>query len=213
MIFVVYFSFLLRQRNLVFEELMEKNQTSTALYFIAIILSEPYHELAQELKVHFSNQYNSRASLNSPPHITLHMPFQWRPEKEKVLTEKLNDFFSACSPVQAQFRNFGCFPPRVIFIEMQKSESLEKLQQKLSRYCRLELNLFNATHKDNPFHPHVTLAFRDLKKTAFKIAWDEFKDKKFIGEFIVEKTALLKHNGKAWEVLREFALARLSEFH
>ncbi|MCK6618406.1 MAG: 2'-5' RNA ligase family protein [Cyclobacteriaceae bacterium] len=171
-------------------------------------MPEPYHELAQELKVHFSNQYNSRASLNSPPHITLHMPFQWRPGKEKVLTDKLSDFFSACSPVQIHFQNFGCFPPRVLFIDIQKSEPLENLHKKLSRFCRVVLNLFNATHKDNPFHPHVTLAFRDLKKTAFKMAWEEFKNKPFGGEFLAKQIALLKHNGKIWEVFQEFDLGQ-----
>lgn len=177
------------------------------LYFIAIVLPEPFATTITRFKEYFRDVYQSKAALNSPPHITLHMPFQWRPEKENVLASKLNNFFSSCSPVQVRLQNFGCFAPRVIFIEVLKYDLLENLQQELSRFCRLELNLFNATHKDNPFHPHVTLAFRDLKKTAFKIAWEEFKDRPFSGEFTAGRVALLKHNGKAWEVFQEFELA------
>lgn len=176
------------------------------LYFIAIVVPEPFATTVTGFKEYFGKVYGSRAALRSPSHITLHMPFQWRVEKEKVLTDKLNEFFSTCSPVQVQLQNFGCFPPYVIFIDVKKAEPLQELQQKLSRFCRQELNLFNATHKDNPFHPHVTLAFRDLKKTAFKIAWEEFKDKPFSGEFLAKQIALLKHSGKLWEVFLEFDL-------
>ena len=176
------------------------------LYFIAIVLPEPFASAITDLKEYFRNVYGSSAALRSPPHITLHMPFQWKCEKEKVLTDKLNYFFSTCSPVQVQFQNFGCFPPRVLFVEVQQSEALDNLQRKLARFCRQELNLFNANHKDNPFHPHVTLAFRDLKKAAFKTAWDELKDKPFSGDFFSKQIALLKHNGKAWEIFQEFDL-------
>jgi len=178
------------------------------LYFIAIVLPDPHKLEAQRLKEQFRDVHGSKAALRSPPHLTLHMPFQWRADREQVLTEKLQDFFLTCAPVPVHLHGFGCFPPRVIFIDVQKTDALKELQQRLSRFCRMELNLFNANHKDNPFHPHVTLAFRDLRKKAFTVAWDEFKDREFSGEFLAEQIALLKHNGKAWEVFRTFDLQK-----
>ena len=47
-------------------------------YFVALIPPSPVYEEAQALKEYFREKYNSKAALNSPPHITLHMPFFWK---------------------------------------------------------------------------------------------------------------------------------------
>jgi 2'-5' RNA ligase len=57
-----------------------------------------------------------------------------------------------------------------------------------------------------PFHPHLTVAFRDLKKPNYQLAWEEFKSKNFQAEFIADKITLLKHTGKVWEIHQEFDL-------
>ena len=62
-----------------------------ALYFLAIIPPSPLYEEALELKNYFKENYQSKASLNSPPHITLHMPFQWKQEKEEDLVGTFAD--------------------------------------------------------------------------------------------------------------------------
>jgi 2'-5' RNA ligase len=175
-------------------------------YFIAIVLPEPFAEDALKLKEHFRDTYGSKAALRSPPHITLHMPFQWRADREAILIEKLQNFCASCKRVQVNLKHFGCFLPRVIFIDVEKTPALTDLHNQLMQFCRQELNLFNATHKGNPFNPHVTLAFRDLKKAAFALAWKEFKERKLEGSFIADRVALLRHSGKVWEVLHQSAL-------
>lgn len=185
---------------------MAKTNSEHSLYFLAVVLPDPHAEKVWKLKYYFRDVYGSKASLNSPPHITLHMPFQWKAAKEEMLLQNLHRFFLSCLPVPIQFRNFGCFSPRVIFIEVEKSAVLENLQRNLVRFCRQELNLFNANYQDQSFRPHVTLAFRDLKKPMFIAAWNEFGNREFIGEFTANRAALLKHNGKIWEVFRQFEL-------
>jgi len=176
-------------------------------YFIAIIPPPPIYDEANILKHHFKEQYQSKASLNSPPHITLHMPFEWKEEKEKVLTEKLSDFISELPKPRITITGFDCFRPRVIFLNVAKTPELAKLQKELESFCKRTFQLFNAQYRDLPFHPHLTLAFRDLKKAAFEEAWLEFEKKEFSGDFLTERIALLKHNGKTWEVFTEFSLA------
>ncbi len=178
----------------------------SALYFIAIIPPSPIFEQASEWKDYFKDQYHSKAALNSPPHITLHMPFEWKVKKEEELVSKLSVFSKSKETFELELQNFGCFAPRVIFINVLESEVLRKLQHELHRYCKTELNIFNAQYKDLPFHPHLTLAFRDLKKPMFEKAWEEFKQKEFSGSFIADRFALLKHNGKVWESFKEFVL-------
>ncbi len=176
------------------------------LYFIAVLPPSPILEEIVILKHHFEKHYQSKASLNSPPHITLHMPFEWKEEKEAKLTHALSGFCENQHSVTIYLENFGCFEPRVVYINVVKNPVLDALQKELHQFFKKELNLFNAQYKDLPFHPHVTLAFRDLKKPMFYTAWEEFREKKFEHSFKADRICLLKHDRKAWQVRSEFLL-------
>jgi 2'-5' RNA ligase len=175
-------------------------------YFVAIIPPSPVFEEALALKEYFKDQYGSKAALNSPAHITLHMPFLWNGDKEKNITAKLEGFARRCDPIKVCLDNFSSFPPRVIFINVTESDALDDLQKRLHRFFKTDLDIFNANYKDRPYHPHLTLAFRDLKKSQYHLAWAEFSKKEFKAEFMADKIALLKHNGRSWDVLKEFLL-------
>ena len=175
-------------------------------YFVAIIPPSPVYEEALALKEYFRDKYHSKAALNSPPHVTLHMPFLWNEDKEKKLVTKLHDFARQCDPIKICLDNFSSFPPKVIFLNVAESDLLDQLQLKLHRFFKRELDIFNANYQDRPFHPHLTLAFRDLKKSQYHLAWQEFSNREYKAEFMADKIALLKHNGKSWDVLKDFAL-------
>lgn len=170
------------------------------LYFIAIVPPEPIYSEALQLKSHFKDQHCSKAALNSPPHITLHMPFKWKESKENDLIDKLQAFASILKPFEMKLNNFSAFEPRVIFIDVVKDDNLEALQKNLKRFCKMELNLFNADYKEFAFHPHLTLAFRDLKKPEFYKAWEEFRERKLEAIFELQSIALLKHDGRQWNI-------------
>lgn len=172
------------------------------LYFLAIVPPSPVYDDALRLKNYFKEQYNSKASLNSPPHVTLHMPFQWKEKKEELLVQHLCAFARGRAAFKMYLDNFGAFPPRVIFIDVALAEELVTLKKELTRFCRQHLNLFNADYKDQAFHPHMTLAFRDLKKPMFERAWSEFQQRTFTASFEVNQICLLKHNGKTWDILK-----------
>lgn len=182
-------------------------KNSENLYFIAILPPEPIYTGALALKQHFKNQYNSKAALNSPPHITLHMPFKWKESKEGDLISSLETFAAKQKSFEVKLTGFSAFEPRVIFIDVIKDEKLELLQKQLKRFCKIELNLFNADYKEFAYHPHLTLAFRDLRKPEFYKAWDEFKEKKFEASFNIASIALLKHDGKEWRGFKNLILA------
>jgi 2'-5' RNA ligase len=183
-----------------------KEDAALERYFIAIIPPSPILEEVMELKNYFKEKYNSKASLNSPPHITLHMPFQWKEEKESLLIERISSFAQQHHAFEISLLNFGSFETRVIFIDVIKNESLEKLQKELQRFCKRDLNLFNANYKEHAYHPHLTLAFRDLRKSEFIKAWEEFSEKKFRKTFSATSVVLLKHDGEHWQIFFEACL-------
>jgi 2'-5' RNA ligase len=176
----------------------------TQLYFIALIPPSPVIEEVQLLKEYFRDRYHSKAALKSPPHITLHMPFEWKESKEEKLLDALRGFAAGKNKFTVSLQNFSCFEPRVIYIDVKHSDSLRDLQYDLHRFCKINLNLFNAQYRDLPFHPHLTLAFRDLKKEAFAQAWMEFREKKYSADFLTDSITLLKHTGIQWSPFHEF---------
>jgi 2'-5' RNA ligase len=173
-------------------------------YFIAIIPSEPVFSEIEKVKLEISQKYNNKSSLRSPAHITLHMPFEMKEEKENILIEKISSFkFS--SSFSVQLKDYSCFEPKVIFIDVIRNETLNTFQKELVFHVKSNLNIFNQYEDKRAYHPHVTIAFRDLKKSDFYSANEEYKTKNFSAEFKVNSFFLLKHTGKIWLPLKEFS--------
>ncbi|WP_268122633.1 2'-5' RNA ligase family protein [Roseivirga pacifica] len=177
-------------------------KSTEARYFLAIIPPSPLAEEVVGVKKLFAEKYNSKAALRSPAHLTLHMPFLWKERNEEKLIQKLEqavDFES----FQLKLNGFGAFPPRTIFIKNEYSEVLMSLEKELTAFTKRELKLLNSTH-NRGFHPHITVAFRDLKPDQFTLAWQAFEHRPFDAEFAVNSFWLLKHDGKVWQAHKEF---------
>ena len=175
-------------------------------YFIAILPEGDLYEEVLAIKDHMSKKYRSKASLRSPPHVTMHMPFRFKEEKEDHLINKLSSLGMESS-VMTSLSGFGAFPPRVIYIRVELNDPLYDLWLKVVNVTRRDLGLDNADYKAMGFIPHMTVAFRDLKREMFHKAWAEYSEKPFEREFPVNKISLLKHDGKIWNTLFEFPLA------
>lgn len=176
------------------------------MYFLAILPNDEILDELSELKKLFANKYSSKASLNSLPHITLHMPFKWRDKKLSQLYAALSKISESTVPFQIRLQNFNCFIPKTIFVDVLENEELNLLQYQVHQDFKLRLKIMNANYKNQAFHPHITLAFRDLTKDNFKRAWEEFSLKSYDSQFLAKSLVLLKHNGKNWEIEKQFPL-------
>ena len=174
---------------------------SVSLYFIAVLPPEEIQEEITQFKHEVAEEFNSSHALKSPPHITLHMPFRWKESKFEILEKMLEGLNSAVAPFTLQLNGFDFFEPRVVFVDVVESEQLEELQKKVVSQCRRVLKLDNGNYKDRPFHPHVTIGFRDLKKPDFYRAQKHFTEKEYSRKFSVERITLLKHDGKEWNTV------------
>lgn len=176
------------------------------IYFVAIVPNPQIVKELGDLKEYFAKTYDSKASLNSVPHITLHMPFKWRDKKLDLLKSSLKGIANSVRPFRVQLTDFNCFEPKTIFVDVEESESLTNLQELVKKVFKQNLKLMNANYKGQAFHPHITLAFRDLTKPNFSLAWAEFKDRTYTSQFETTNICLLKHNGKNWEIEEEYPL-------
>lgn len=177
------------------------------LYFIALIPPSPLRDEIQQLKLDVRDKFGSKHALNAPPHITLLSPFRIEKENVDRLHSMLEVFTLGFNPFKVQFHDFSTFPPRVVFIDVIKSPGLTEVQTKLEKLGRSNPELFNYNYDERPYHPHLTLAFKDLTKSDFYAVWKEFEHQEFRKDFLTEQLFLLKHNGEVWEVSETFPLA------
>ena len=175
------------------------------LYFIAVVPPEDMRDRVTEIKEDFAEKFNSRHALKSPPHITLHMPFKWKEAKRDHLDEKLSEVARRHRTFSIAIRNFNCFEPRVIFLDVDHSSELAGLQKDV-RQAMKTLNVFNSNYREKPFHPHMTVAFRDLRKKEFYRAWKIYKEREISFEFPVKAITLLRHTGKRWIMVKDVSL-------
>jgi len=176
-------------------------------YFLAIVPPEPLQSQLMSLKEHVREHYGSKGALRSPAHITLHMPFEWKTEKEDRLIESLENFTFAPS-FMIRLHNFSSFEPRVIFVDVIKNETLCDLQKELVKHVKKDLHIFNEANNMRGFHPHITIAFRDLKKDRFYDAITYFKTQSFEADLEIKTFHLLKHSPGKWEIYREFSFEK-----
>lgn len=176
-------------------------------YFIALVLPEPlFTEIEAEKRLLFE-KHGLKGALRSPAHITLHRPFEWKEEKENILIQKLQDFTFE-KPFHLELKNYANFEPRVIYADVLPNETLYELHKELTSYAKKELKLFNESDDLRGFHPHVTVAFRDLKKAKFYELIEEFKTKTITGTFEYQGFSLLKLE-KRWEVFQKFDCTKI----
>jgi 2'-5' RNA ligase len=174
------------------------------LFFIALLPPQAIQDYATGVKCHFDQYYNSRHAFKSPPHITLFPPFKWQPERLEILSCSLSTFAASQSSIPVALDSFGAFPPRVIYIQVDRSNALLDLHQWLLEHLETSIQLTDSREKSRPYAPHMTVAFRDLTKENFKLAWKEFKDRSLHFEFTATHLTLLKHDGQRWQIHSEF---------
>ena len=80
------------------------------------------------------------------------------------------------------------------------------VQSALSRHLKVTFGIGCDLPVDRPFRPHVSVAFRDLKRSQFRKLWAEVRDKTFTEFFQVTGMALLRHDGRRWQVDSEYRL-------
>jgi 2'-5' RNA ligase len=180
-----------------------RKKSSLELYFIALIPGKELRDRVRAVKESMHAGYNAGHALKSPAHITLQMPFRRNSLEESAITAALEKFALGEISFNLELDGFGCFSPRVIYVSIKAPGSVKSLHVRLKKVLKDELG-FALGEIMNDVQPHITVATRDLTKEAFSKAWTEFQNREFSGSFHVKSLFLLKHNGKCWDIYKEF---------
>lgn len=172
------------------------------LFFIAVLPPDDIQREVTNFKKDCARLFKASHALKTPPHLTLIPPFPWHRTRLGEVGDALDDFALDQSPFDIELTNFNSFPPRVIFVDVFENQQLKDLQLALFHHLKKTVGL--ADERGNRFHPHMTIAHRDLKKSVFPEAWAYFSAREYERSFTAEKITLLEHLNGKWEVLEEF---------
>ncbi len=167
------------------------------LFFLAVIPPEPVYGAIEDLKHDMANRYASKHALKSPPHITLMPPFWFEVERISEMKAEIENLGQQFLPLTIELKDFDCFRPRVIFIDVKDpSGKLISLQAALKNMFAERFQL--KPDKRSTYHPHCTIGFKDLIPKMFYKAWDYYRTRNFTASFEADKMVLLKHEEGRW---------------
>lgn len=175
------------------------DKEKVSMYFIAVILPPALNELILAFKNYMLEKYNCNVGLKSPAHITLIAPFWMREEQEPQLITDIEIVSEPARCFRMESNDFSAFQPRTIFIDVKNGPELNALKSTTDAFFKEKD--YKIKIDQRPFHPHITIATRDLHKISFYEAWDYFKVKSFRKVWIADNISLLKHNKKNWDVI------------
>lgn len=171
-------------------------------YFLAIVPDGPIQVKSTEIKNEIREKFNVKYALKSPAHVTLKMPFSYNEAKEEKLIQLLRNHLMPVEPFPVSFGGVDTFGKRVIFLKVKSDDRLHKLQSGMKDFCKRELNLVDEL-SDRNFHPHMTIAFKDLKETHFDTILNLIKEQEVNGDFHVDRITILKRIDGRWISLEE----------
>lgn len=178
-------------------------QEIMSLYFIALLPNSELQERIENIKEEMATKYASFHALKLPAHVTLQPPFKLKDDREIQIHLMLEEFVKDQEQFIIELQNFGSFPPRVLFIDVANKKPISEFQESLKNLL-VQCEILKEKEVDDRFHPHVTIATRDLKDKIFKIAWADLSNRNFTANWEVKSLILFKHNGKIWEMNGEF---------
>ena len=181
---------------------IKKENKPSSLWFIAILPPEPILTEVKAFKEHARDHFDSAHALRSPAHVTLFPPFRFAEKNLTELDTLLKEFAYQQQSFELELSNFNCFAPRVVYVDVPHSSTLSRIQHSLRDILKSKLQLpYPGKHE---FHPHMTIAFRDLRKSKFRETWAYFSKQHYQRSFPVKAISLLKHQGKGWALYKNY---------
>ncbi|MEB3831756.1 2'-5' RNA ligase family protein [Phormidium sp. CCY1219] len=89
-------------------------------------------------------------------------------------------------------------------MHVEKTPELLAIQSELIQQMEQSLGIRDPKAKSRPFSPHMTIAFKDLKRNHFKAGWKEFQPRPFDRQFTASHLTLLRHNGQRWTIYADY---------
>ncbi len=177
------------------------------MYFLAILTPPQVNSKVLEWKYYMREHFGCVVALHSPAHITMIPPFWMDQELEGKLIEDVQSFSVEKKPLKIELEDFDAFRPKVIFLHVKTNQLLAILRFELENFL-ISKGAYPIKPESRPFHPHVTIANRDLMRKDFPEAFKHFQKIAYKQTYIATEITLLKHIAGEWKTAHQFQFGR-----
>lgn len=184
---------------------------SKDLFMLTLIPPKKLVEKLEEIREEFAENYNCKAALKTPVHITLVPPFQLEAGKDEELVDKLKAG-EELNRFVVELKDYGSFPENeVLFVSIHPSVGLSVLQQALQDWVYSSFEVSSKYHNHEEYRPHITIGRKDIPKGRFADAVREYAELTFTARFENKAYYLWRHDGKEWKIHTRFPLRPIEE--
>lgn len=179
---------------------MKASDGNHTMYFIAILCPPEVEAYVLSCKQWMKAHFGCIVAMKSPAHITLIPPFWFPLSREAELITGMQHFTTDGAAIDISLNGFSHFGKRVIYIVVEENSALGRIKKSAERHFHKQVG--SSVQKDQrDFHPHVTIANRDLRPENFQEAWQHFKDRRYRYQYTTNSICLLRLTEGRWEVL------------
>ena len=176
-----------------------------SLYLIAILPPPEVAQRIDDIRKECSEKYQVFKALKPPVHITLYKPVWIDSDRETLLIESMRSVRTQNRAFTVQIENFARFDKRVLYLKALTNPEIVVLQHQIAGVFR-DQGFDKDAKTEQHYHPHFTLAYRDVTPEKFDEMWKEYQNRTFSENFAVDQFSILKHDGKKWQVLENLPL-------
>lgn len=180
---------------------MDKN-----LKLIAIVPPEPVYSSIRKEQEYIAATWGPVHALRTPPHLTIVPPISLSSAEIGLLFGMAGAFAGSVPPFRMELRDYGSFRPRVIFINPILNHTLHDLYDLWNQAIIARMPHVLDKYPERPFHPHITLAHKDVTHPQFDKMWRYYNHKKYHATFEVDHFCILKYTEEGWVVEEKFYL-------
>ena len=185
--------------NLPTESTMKEN-----LKLIAIVPPEPVFSEIRKEQEYIANTWGPQHALRTPPHLTIIPPLSLTSSEIGWLFGMGSAVAGTISPFRVELKDFSSFKPRVIFINPIVPRELHELYEIWYDALMVKMPHVLDKYPDRPYHPHVTLAHKDVTHPQFDKIWNHYAGKRYRAYFQVDHFCILSYHEHGWEVERKY---------
>lgn len=181
---------------------------NTQLKLLAIVLPEPAYSWIVEQQNFIATTWGPSRALRTPPHLTLIEPLALSDDQITIVDSLCSTAAATQDIFHISVSGYGAFIPRVVFMNPILPPELLLFQAEMRNKIRELMPEVLKKYQDRAFHPHITLAHRDVHPDQFKLMWKHYEHLHLNLEFRVEKFHALGHRTDGWVIEKEYIFNR-----
>lgn len=181
---------------------MKKSQNNFAqqTHFIGVLLPEDIAFTLEDCRRYMKQAYGCKSGHKTPIHITLVPPFCLQEEfsTKDLVTAIEKDVIPQNLGFSAHIENFDAFGDRTLFANVISNEKWTKLRDETVKSI-LKACPRCIKKQQHPFHPHGTIANRDIPLGIIDSALEVMNELNLVEDFPVDNITIFERKGFCWE--------------